>query len=513
MLEQNNKWRSKFGSSSLENEEWLEPSDKLFGAIEAEIYGEKKRRVVLPWLLFGVVLISIAGYFAYSVMNDAETGEQLSVTEVPREDISSKTLLDKTAVEGSDNSSRENEILTNTNISNEVKSSDDQIVEDRKTKSNQKTSAGISSASHPSKLQLTKSNSNSSSIYPDNFSELKTTRSQKSNLTSSLNGQNSSSIPKFLAQSNSTKILRKDSRDKLEFLSPLQQRPFSLLVNNDIAIKAANENILEALANKFSIPEELAEPNYIATNAFYFMGGMSETKNKLNQNFSSAVDPADFKHEKGSGMTFSMGYKRGLCEKLGIFVELDYAKTTFTSGHNSSYAWDPSTEQDESQQVDLTMATPLGFMEGSVLLLRTSELLAPERGLVLDLHNEHSYSTAGLNAGLSCELFKVSKFAIGLDAAIGVQKLFGLSNELTEVNTSNSIVGASQTNILSDQTTIREWLPRSLLGVELKRDFGSNRSIGITYKYITGLQPIHSEGDLSTSVSEQRLQLRLLQNF
>lgn len=513
MLDQNNKWRSKFDSSSLENEDWLEPSDKLFGAIEAEIYGEKKRRVVLPWLLFGVFLISIAGYFAYSFMSDAETAEQLSMTEAPRENTSTKTLLDKNPVDGAENSALENKILNNTTISKEAKTTDDLTAEDRKTKPNQKGSAGISSASQPSKSQLTKSNSNSFSIYSDTFSDLSTKRSQKSNQASSLAGQNSSSISELAAQKNSAKILRKDSRAKLKYLSPLKQTPFSLLDNNSIAIKADNDNILEALANKFSIPEESAEPNYIATNAFYFMGGISETKYKLNQNFSAAVDPADFRHEKGSGMTFSMGYKRGLSEKLGLFVELDFAKTTFTSGHNSSYAWDPSTELNESQQVDLTMATPLGFMEGSVLLLRTSELSAPERGLVLDLHNEHSYSTAGLNVGLSYKLFRISKFAIGLDAAIGVQKLFGLSNELTEVNTSNTIVGASQTNILTDQSTIREWLPRSLLGVELKRDFGINRSIGITYKYITGLQAIHSEGDLSTSISEQRLQLRLLQNF
>ncbi len=502
MLEQNNKWRNKFNTSSLGEEDWLEPSDKLFAAIEEEIYEEKKERRFVPWLLLGFVLVSVIGYLTFSTfsnskkdaLSEANSDTSISIiSEAAKTDLESSstdeaitTALESPADTKDTEPSQDFAPAQRPNINNKL----DRIKETKVSSSAfQSSGAGLTQAKKAfNKNQIAK-------------------RPKPIGLSSSVSGASSSFVNKKAGAKKTAK-----TNKLISFIGFLPVLENSLLGQQGLSLSEANAYIEKTLDSE-SLAHTEENDRHKITNGFYVNAGANFTRFVLNQNFSSAVDPADFEHSWGTGYAVTAGYKKQFGEKLGLFVEMDYTRNTFTSGHNSAYTYDLPSEQNASQEANLTMATPLGFMEGSVLLLRTATVTESEVGLVLDLHNEHKYSTAGINLGLAYELLSFSDFDLALNLGLGVQRLFDLSNTLTEVNTSNTGFGSTMKNITSDQQTIRKSLPKSVIGFDLMRDFCPHSRIGLSYRYHQGLKAIHAQGDLSTGVSEHRVQLQLLKDF
>jgi len=210
----------------------------------------------------------------------------------------------------------------------------------------------------------------------------------------------------------------------------------------------------------------------------------------------------------GSGYTVNLGYTKNVSKRLDFFTELDYERIEFSSGHNAAI----EITEGNSAPILLTMATPLGFIEGSTLLSR-SNIAPPTAAVTLDLHNHHAYQSAGLSLGLRYALLDQAKYQLELIGGLGAQQLFGLENTLTEVISSDSNYNSGGNKILADQQTINRFIPRSLLGLDMGREIKGHHEISISYRWMQGLRPIFEDNQLSTTMMKHSLYLQYALRF
>lgn len=118
-----------------------------------------------------------------------------------------------------------------------------------------------------------------------------------------------------------------------------------------------------------------------------------------NENILKALEPAAYADTDMSGLEARLYFALPLNAKWNVNFAIDYSRLHFTSGHNSEALYQLDRETDQQNWVDLTMASPFGFVESQVLINR-SEASTSDRPLTLDLHNAHRLQQLGLSAGL-----------------------------------------------------------------------------------------------------------------
>jgi len=302
MLDKNDIWQDKFNDRSLENESWLEPSEKLFQAIEKEVYPEDKRKPII-WLWLGLSLALVAALIVFKSFNSDSISGELSNPELQTkgQQFSSIKKEDPTQTKS----------VSDKNTSNEI--------------------IGIN--------------------------ETKNSNFKKSiNLRSTKSAYKAKTIPAILEKNNNVLSLSSYIRQQ-NTATPNSKSPShdlrSSFVQNTIQVEALNQ--IELIDNLFRLPlkeidwciKALSNPElndidfvdvksrYTKKNYLLFSTGLSSWDFRLNQNYTTALEPADFTHERGTGYYVSLGYGLQLDSKRSMRMKVDYENITALSGHNS----------------------------------------------------------------------------------------------------------------------------------------------------------------------------------
>lgn len=230
---------------------------------------------------------------------------------------------------------------------------------------------------------------------------------------------------------------------------------------------------------------------------------------QLNQNFQSALNPALFYSKKGENNSVQLGRFFAINSRLKLNLGVGYERVAFISGHESQVDYFISSETGSAENtIDLTMATPLGFIEGDAVIDRSDNITDDQTALRLDLTNEHKYQSADINFGLSYAVVSNNSFEISLQPSIALKRLFNISNELILVETNHQDFSTLSTQVTNNQESINKTLPELGLGLNLSKILSNSSSLGIFYQYRTGLKPIHSFQDFSTGFSSHNAGLR-----
>lgn len=493
MLGDNNIWRERFNPPSLEKEKWLQPAPKVFDAIEQELFPDqkKKKRGLYWYILAGLVLASLA---VLMIRQFSGNNTKISQLDLNQEKGDRKELRQKATVQ-SDIPPVSSATSSNTaSIENSVTSS---------------SSSSVSSLRSENKTVSNKtaiSNSSSSNVSFTKENQLGTIVSNSQN---SLSGNSAS----YSVNERSPIIASKgkDETIKVAKLEPLEY--FTKLSTLDIRtiFPLSNDNYLNADKidfEPFVDPIEERKKRQAISLAF----GYARTDYFLNPNFASAVDPADFTKSSAAGNFIDLSYTINTGKKLSYFVNVSLERSTFSSGHNSNYFYDPVNEINSQQQVNLMMATPMGFVDGSMVLQRSSTQ-SGQTDLTLDLNNRHEYKQVNLLVGLEYQIFKYKNFNTSLKGLAGMQQLFELKNILERVDVSDPNFVSSQLAITNEQANLNKTLTLAGLGISFEQLLNEDYATGISYNFLTSFTPIFKSGDLSTDLNKHMISLYLKKNF
>ena len=496
MLEDKNFWRNKYNPSSLEGEDWLEPSDKLFDALESDIYGlpEKENKKVLAYWLSGllILLLLIGFVLTRSGQVDVFTQEIDAKGEIGLNSVNSVTSLDQKNTNPKPVFEEIPNALSSITSSTSTKANQSGL-EVRNTKSQKRDN--YAQLKTTSELSTAKQNSISGIV-----SKIRSTGLSVSN-TTSRQSVNNAIIKNIQSTPHASAMMASGAVDNIATLFPLQSKVYPLTLDKDNFPLELNSGLT---------PIDVTAPSNRLGKAFYVGLHGTQSSYKLNENFATAVSPADFSHTTGQGLSLNVGFEKNISPRFLYYLQGGLQRTAFTSGHNSSYTYG---ENNQSERVNLTMATPLGFVEGSTLIQRESTTPAAAQELTLNLLNKHIYNTASLEVGVGYNILAASDYDLSARIGLGMQQLFGLSNALNEVNSSDPGYTASDNDIISDQTTINKLLPQASFGVLLNRNIADRYYLGVGYDVHAGLKPLHAEGSLSTELFAQSFYLRISRRF
>jgi len=296
--------------------------------------------------------------------------------------------------------------------------------------------------------------------------------------------------------------------------------------NNTVQDEVRNEPILSPFsAQDFLI--EISERPLLLTSIFVkerdvpvrrntisLFTGVSKWGFHLNNNYLTALDPADFTFEEGNGKTMAFSYEYDVKNKISLFGSVSWDRVISYSGHNSNVNYELQNESgDLSNTLDLTMASPFGLVQSDVVVSRNSAVSADQTSLVLDLHNRHQFDNIGLSTGLAFMLIENTGFEFSSHLGIGLNYLVGLENELESFDLSSSDFSSGQTSITQNQQAVNKLSTQFNLGVNLRRSLGENTLVGVSVDYVRGLSDVYAEDDFSSRLSARRYNLSLSRRF
>lgn len=451
---------------SLEGEDWLMPSNDVFDAIEDVVYADeksKKRRFPFWLLLVPVFLI----------------GSLLSVMISNGDKDASKRNFTNTEVMQNDKTSNSNALIQNDESSTSI---------DYETKTK---SSLISSAFVNDKSSKSINNYEEGKVYSGTL------------LNKSNNQLSNKALFNHDSEIFSTKLfsgLISEDEDLLEdiFNSRITfENPSLLPLKTSTVIHQNTFGPIENLAEIDLLPNE--------KNDWFvkFSAGVSNWNFDLSENYLVALQPADFTYDNGNGYFIDLGIEKSITNKLNLGLLVSMDRNQFDSGHNSVINYDLSTEDnDNTKGFDLTMASPLGFLESNIVVARTVDA-SNNTNLTIDLANQHSVTNIDLGLYVDVQLYDAEGFSVSSQLGGGLDYLVHVTNTLDHFSTSEFGFNSKSSSIVSNQSDLTRLRPFVNLGFSLGYDFNHTTTIGINYQLRRDLNSIYQSGDFSTLVQRQ----------
>jgi len=471
-----------------ENQDWLEPSDELLGNIENVIYQKPKRKGFF-WTLLGLTMILLFSSYSWFSLNGNGTNNYSSILIANIFNSPQELQFSSSSIEViSDNK----QVLVKENtFSNEAtKEASNTAAQKANIKKQEKVLNGKASSKMLNSLASntyytdqiftdTKIRSSASKIAPVNQMKQKSFRS------------NVILADKGLGVLSSKKEGLVRNSLKTEALAPLMM----LSVNDEDDVQINLNDITPYLSEK-------------RHSAFSFGVGYTFWNFTLNQNYLAALNLADFTYQQGTGYQMHLSYEKKIAHRLSWITSLSLEKITYQSGHNSAVNYELANEDINLQnRFSLNMASPLGFLGSEVTVQRLNDdITQNQNDLVLDLHNSHQNYNVDLNSAVAFNVIDRNRFQAALQMGLGLNHLFGLQNELTEVNITGSDFTSVSTSISSNQENIIATRPYANIGMRLNKRINTNFDVTLEYAYKRDLRAIYSNADFSTRLSRHLLQ-------
>lgn len=500
MPKDNNIWSKTFNRSSLENEDWLEPSPLVFEKVKGQVYEKKKKGKRFYFLLLLLVGICTLVFYILNSPSEADSLENI------RRNINSKSSSPVKKVSYSKvKNSESNKIVTKTediDLSKEkgVNKGNLQMVTEEGSKNHLNSPVDYSGGEK-------KLAGNSLGL----LGSIKSKDDDES-------AQNRIPIDKGLE-----KIISPDTHDGAKRSSDIQssQKVLPFMPNAQLPVNLDFDKKLLSFPKLDIRIEELAKSrsflndakltssaaNKALRNEVLFAVGYTNWLFDLNRSYETALDPADFSHQAGNGLSGMISYRRRLSEKWSIGGDFSLSRISALSGHNSNVEYSLEDEHGGAMnEFMLTMASPLGFVESNVAVERLSSNGGnPSQNITLDLHNSHKMTNISFAPMVNYNIFNNGKISLSASLGGGVNYLFAIKNELTSFGVDHNNFKSLTSNITENQTELQLLTPFTSLGLDVKKNLSNMFYIGANVRFNRNVSPIYKEEDFSSSITRTQV--------
>ena len=488
MLDNDNIWKDKFNETSLNDEEWLEPSPDVLANVMEAVDQPKRRR--LAWLMWGLLILSLLVSLVLLTMDSAQLGSN------------SESLL---ATDSGVNQSID--ISTNVTPDNNI------FPEGSITLGEELVDPSTDD------LDLTEENNNrvrASEVV--RIPKIQTNSTEKTaplndyiNSDSALKSEQFAAIENFEIESKFTAINPAEENitntyseaipnTKLENITAIDNRSFGLEYNSqkiNISIPLAEIQEKSDVDKRFALGAE----------TFYSIWDFN-----LNSSYTAALDPADFYHNTGKSYGAALNFQQNITNRLSWFAELSYESAEFNSGHNSALEYDPNQEQGMRIDYDLTMASPIGFINSDIVISRSTNNTAAT-DIVVDLHNKHEIQNLDLGLGMSYQWLQKGNLSLNTAFGLGVNRFISNSNMLEYCGTDSNDYHYDSGHVTSSQTKLIDTNYYTMAGVNARYAFAGDWYVGMNMMFKYNLSVIYREDDFSTQLNRIRAGLQIGKNF
>ena len=497
MPNKNNIWYKAFNNPKLKEEKWLDPSDALFNNISNQVFEKKKkRRGLVFWFMgFGIFIGLLVMVFTINPFNsnDSSLGDaQLNNTQKNPQKINMERSLPVDDIVLS-----ESKPLSLVKKNEEVKNVQEGALSNPIKKYNSGESDQVNMNSDVNGASISVSQARAQTDFLVSSQQL-----QANNSRITETGNTGFSSPSSSMQNQSVNfnqsvnvVVNKELplMDRLNLLGQLlliapSQIDFDRPHNLDLAEPSIPIQVLNTDNGK---------------NILGLTIGLSQWNFTLNSDYQSALDPADFTFDSGKGWNVGLLYARKLSNRFSLSSSIQMERILFHSGHNSSvdYILNEETQTSMSNDRDLTMASPLGFLESNLVINRGNNANLNELDLVIDLHNTHRIYNVSLSTGIEYLLIKSSLVDISALGGVGVNYFSSVSNELSSFDIDREGFQSGMTQINKDQERINHVTPLLEMGLSLSKELCTDLHTGFSIRHRRTVRPIYSEGDFSTRFS------------
>lgn len=543
-----------FKDTNLENEDWLEPSDRVLQNIEAEIYKKKRNRWFwfLPLALLGLLGVFMLAYYTNPYLNDKlETKVNESsinsitpnepkikrITEsIPssnpeiqkllshKQELDNKELPGKTSEaesaplvakvqqlpKGNKDSDKENL----NNLSNKRNSTNSR--RNRKFNDEIVTALNVKNEVQPQKIEKRNSKKESEnkpialvepvSTIVKNISTQSVIKPNKNRLEkqtpTSINNANESILQKgitrlILPANTKSAVEKNNGLNKkrirtIKRLIPKQGLLFDNILNNFAGLK---NNIL---------------PNETQSLQYTFSSGLSLWKFILNETYAKKLKNASFKYNTGKGFFISTGVQKALNPKIKIEGNLLYEQVIFKSAHNAALEY---TSPGSINNFDVDIASPIGFSNSNIGIKKTAGNLDESIDLKVDLNNSHQIFNLDAQANLSAQFINFPKLSGATVFTAGITQVLYIKNKLLSLETNNTEFEFSGNTELSRQTGLNKTRPYFGIGFHLNYKVKSNQALSFRYQFKQDVVPFYKIDSFKSTLNRQQLGLSFLIKF
>ena len=476
MLDNDNIWKDRFNETSLNNEEWLEPNPEVLDNIMHAVEPRKKRPLIL-WILFGLALLLLILMGSMNFMSakaeNTSVQEEVKQHAEQRFDERQKTIAKE-----------------------KIDASTDKVAEEISNSNTQNTSINDKAIASNSNASVKTYNRTRNGLKPKVQEDLESLKEQSVSNDATAASEQISHMGTATAQDHI------EGFEQIKDIDELQR------IAGQLVWLAETPEVDMALS-PVSIEKEAFEPIAVLSVG----GGFGLWNFNLNSNYQTALDPADFYHDRGESVGLNIEYEKSLGSRLAVVFSAAYSEMTLNSGHNSSINYDPNNEDaNQDNHFNLTMASPIGFMQSDVVINRRSSS-TQANDIVVDLHNRHDIRSIDLGVAMRYKLFASKTFELNTDIGIGINRLIKSTNVLEYCGVDNPEYVYSSGMVTSEPENIQKTSLVSDLGIMARYALGNDFFIQSGVHYKSHFTPIYKENDFSTRVNRIQIALQFAKKF
>jgi hypothetical protein len=473
--------RDIFNNSSLDDQDWLEPSGSVFQGIEEVIYqDEDDKKPVWLWVILGLFLLLSFSCVIYAVgFRDISVKDTTSSVEdqelINSSDYSTSAINPASSMVSSDGNHPTNKV--------EILRKDRAVSPD----------SGI----------ITKDD------YKSNINN------QKSEIIGTTTLENNTDKQKATTTlSNIDKSITTDKDKKKSGTSSTFQ--VSYFISNATIIESFTPKLLvieqrDITISNLSLPTEIVADKQVVFNVGT---GISIWNYNLNDNYLTALSPADFTHSSGHGRIIQLGIEKRNTSFISFRANLSYESVSFQSGHNSNILYRNVDENlDNENNFNLDMATPLGGINSSIAVRRNQDSTPTENTLSIVLHNEHRYKNLDLTVSALQHLYENDLWNISTEIGVGLNHTFDITNDLSAVDINDTAYSIASINESSTQMDLNLSRASILLGINAGINLSQITSLNLAYAHKRDLSTIFSSGDFNTTLTRHQFVISLQTKF
>lgn len=465
-------WKNKFEEANLENENWLDPSDKVLIGIKSRVHNKYSRKRYLWLLLILLPVLFIAKEYSESPENIIDSKASLLSEGRPEIDKTELGLQNDKEVAEESKVSKIPSII-NTNIAENkliIKSDNTPVINDS-------TKNVLGNFIETSKIATSKKSTQSNQL--------------TSNSGDAIKNNSDESFVSF-----------ETPKSPLEGLMYLKSPVYLVAFQPDFYPGLPLLNLTNF--------DQKSKNNSLSLGLGYHFWNF-----RLNNNYETALNPADFSHTIGQGYAINVQYTRKINKKVHFNLTLGHAIIYAKSGHNSTVEYHLYEEMNSipENEIDLTMASPLGFMQSNIIIERQSQITNQNHPLTLAVHNEHIIRTTSLSPTLGLLLYADPKLELTGYIGAGINWISGIQNKLAAFEINDQKFVSKSGDITSSQQSINNFTYFSTAGITVKRNLISGYFIGTSVNAHQNFQPIYAESDFSTTISGAGIQFFIGRNF
>lgn len=471
--------RKAFDKPSLEDENWLEPSDSMLEQIEGRIYVKKKKQ----WWLFIVPVLLIV-LTAGSICLGSKTMDGQSAGAAKNQFVERQSTIQPSP-----------SILNN--------SEENLIISERLDEDKTENKTPIISV----KNNLPKTLS-SSAFSAEDIPTYRTALQNSQVGQTRLSTQNNFNSPsENILDNTNVNIEINESKEIAEVVENL---------TNSIDLKMLDRLGFQEISSDDALPNQLPiEVELPKKKNWDLVAGTSVSfwQFKLNDAYQNALAPADFQFSNGLGLRTFIGIDRKLGRRFSLGAKLAYENIGFSSGHNSTLDYDRNAETDSnhSNTKMVMMATPVGFVDSDLTINRDTDLAGSE--LLIDIKNRHRIQSLDLQLNMDYQLPQVFGLSPKISLGAGVQYITKLTNELKSFTPQQSDFSEGKGAIVTSQSSLNLWSPTITTGFGLEKKMSKNISIGINGGFMLNLNALQEVDEFSTRLNRFNGGVYLRRNF